>query len=198
MLSCRKESVIMKKRTLVVLGAVILVVVVLIASIAGTYNSLVGLETTVDEKQATISTQLQRRSDLIPNLVNTVKGYAAHESEVYTAIADARSKLAGAKTVEEMGAADSALSSAISRLLVVVENYPQLKANENFIALQDQLEGTENRIAVARNDYNEAAKKYNTKIRKFPANIFAGIFGFEKVDYFEAEKGAEEAPEVSF
>lgn len=186
------------KKLLVVLGVIALVVVILVASIAGTYNSLVGLETAVEEKQAAISTQLQRRSDLIPNLVNTVKGYAAHEEEVYTAIADARSKLAGATTVEDMSEASGELSSALSRLLVVVENYPQLKANENFIALQDQLEGTENRIAVARNDYNEAAKKYNEKIRKFPANIFAGMFGFEKVDYFEAEAGAQKAPEVNF
>jgi LemA protein len=186
------------KKLLVVLGVIALVVVILVASIAGTYNSLVGLETAVEEKQAAISTQLQRRSDLIPNLVNTVKGYAAHEEEVYTAIADARSKLAGATTVEDMSEASGELSSALSRLLVVVENYPQLKANENFIALQDQLEGTENRIAVARNDYNEAAKKYNEKIRRFPANIFAGMFGFEKVDYFEAEAGADKAPEVNF
>lgn len=186
------------KKLLIILGVVALVVILLVSGIVGTYNSLVGLEATVDEKQAAISTQLQRRNDLIPNLVNTVKGYAAHEQEVYTAIADARSKLAGASSIEDLSEANGELSSALSRLLVVVENYPELKANENFIALQDQLEGTENRIAVARNDYNGAAKKYNTKIRKFPANIFAGIFGFEKVDYFEAEAGAENAPEVSF
>lgn len=190
----------MKKRTklFVILGVIALVVIILVSSVTSTYNSLVSLETEVETKQAQISTQLQRRSDLIPNLVNTVKGYAAHENEVYTAIADARSKLAGADTVEELSEADSQLSSALSRLLVVVENYPQLKASENFIALQDQLEGTENRIATARNDYNSAAKEYNSKIRKFPSNIFAGMFGFEKVDYFEAEEGAEKNPEVSF
>lgn len=190
----------MKKKTklLIILGVIALVVIILVSSISSTYNSLVSLETEVETKQAQISTQLQRRSDLIPNLVNTVKGYAAHENEVYTAIADARSKLAGADTVEELSEADSQLSSALSRLLVVVENYPQLKASENFIALQDQLEGTENRIATARNDYNAAAKEYNAKIRKFPSNIFAGVFGFEKVDYFEAEEGAEKNPEVSF
>lgn len=190
----------MKKKTklLIILGVIALVVIILVSSISSTYNSLVSLETEVETKQAQISTQLQRRSDLIPNLVNTVKGYAAHENEVYTAIADARSKLAGADTVEELSEADSQLSSALSRLLVVVENYPQLKASENFIALQDQLEGTENRIATARNDYNAAAKEYNAKIRKFPSNIFAGLFGFEKVDYFEAEEGAEKNPEVSF
>ncbi|MBQ4153964.1 MAG: LemA family protein [Clostridia bacterium] len=190
----------MKKRTklFVILSVIALVVIILVSSVTSTYNSLVSLETEVETKQAQISTQLQRRSDLIPNLVNTVKGYAAHENEVYTAIADARSKLAGANTVEELSEADSQLSSALSRLLVVVENYPQLKASENFIALQDQLEGTENRIATARNDYNKAAKTYNTKIRKFPSNIFAGMFGFEKADYFEAEEGAEKNPEVSF
>lgn len=190
----------MKKRTklLVILGVIALVVIILVSSISGTYNSLVTLETNLESKQAAISTQLQRRSDLIPNLVSTVKGYAAHEEEVYTAIADARSKLAGADTVEEMSEADASLSGALSRLLVVVENYPELKANENFIALQDQLEGTENRIAVARNDYNEAANEYNAKIRRFPTNIFAGMFGFEKADYFEAEEGAEKVPEVSF
>lgn len=188
----------MKKKTVVILSIAAIIVVVLISSIVSSYNSIVTMETEVETKQSEIGTQLQRRSDLIPNLVSTVKGYAAHEEEVYTAIADARSKLAGANNVEEMSEADSELSSAISRLLVVVENYPELKANENFIALQDQLEGTENRIAVARNDYNESAKEYNTKIRKFPTNIIAGMFGFEKVDYFEAEKGAEKAPEVSF
>lgn len=186
------------KKVLVVLGVVALVIVLLVSSVVGTYNSLVKLEADLESKQATISTQLQRRSDLIPNLVNTVKGYAAHEEEVYTAIADARSKLAGADSVEDLSEANGELSAAISRLLVVVENYPELKANENFIALQDQLEGTENRIATARNDYNEAAKTYNTKIRKFPSNIFAGMFGFEKADYFEADAGAEVAPEVSF
>lgn len=190
----------MKKhaKLLIILGVIALVVIILVSSISGTYNSLVTLETNLESKQAAISTQLQRRSDLIPNLVSTVKGYAAHEEEVYTAIADARSKLAGADTVEEMSEADASLSSALSRLLVVVENYPQLKANENFIALQDQLEGTENRIAVARNDYNEAANEYNAKIRRFPTNIVSGIFGFEKAEYFQAEEGAEKAPEVSF
>lgn len=190
----------MKKHTklFVVLGVVVLAVIILVSAVSGTYNSFVNLDTELESKQAAVSTQLQRRSDLIPNLVNTVKGYAAHEEEVYTAIADARSKLAGADTVEEMSEADTALSSALSRLLVVVENYPELKSNENFKALQDQLEGTENRIAVARNDYNDAAKEYNAKIRSFPSNILAGMFGFEKADYFEADEGAQTAPEVTF
>ncbi len=187
-----------KNKKLVVWGIVILAVLAVIAIFASSYNSMVELKAQVDNKQSTISTQLQRRSDLIPNLVNTVKGYANHEESVYNDIASARSKLAGANTVSEMDKANDELSSAVSRLLVVVENYPNLKANENFIALSDELAGTENRITAARNDYNEAAKKYNVKITKFPSNIFAGIFGFEKVDYFEADKGAEKVPEVSF
>lgn len=187
-----------KSKGLLIGGIIVAVVIVIIIALVGTYNSLVTTSAQVDEKQAAISTQLQRRSDLIPNLVNTVKGYAKHEEDVYTAIADARSKLSGAGTVSEMSQANEELSSALSRLLVVVENYPQLKANENFTALQDELAGTENRITVARNDYNTAAKNYNVKIRRFPTNIFAGIFGFEKVDYFEAESGAEKVPEVSF
>ncbi len=187
-----------KNKKLVVWGIVVLAVLAVIAIFASSYNSMVELKAQVDNKQSAISTQLQRRSDLIPNLVNTVKGYANHEESVYNDIANARSKLAGANTVSEMDKANEELSSAVSRLLVVVENYPNLKANENFIALSDELAGTENRITVARNDYNDAAKKYNVKITKFPSNIFAGIFGFEKVDYFEADEGAEKVPEVSF
>ncbi len=180
------------------MGVIAAVIVIAVIGIVGTYNSLVSLQAGVEEKESAISTQLQRRSDLIPNLVSTVKGYAAHEEEVYTAIADARSKLAGAGTVEEMAQANGELSSALSRLLVVVENYPELKANENFTALQDELAGTENRITVARNDYNTAAKEYNVKIRRFPNNLFAGMLGFEKVDYFEADSNAQSVPEVSF
>lgn len=188
----------MNKKLLAIIGAIVLVVVILVSASVGTYNSIVELEATVTEKKSEISTQLQRRNDLIPNLVNTVKGYAAHESEVYTAIADARSKLAGASTFDEMGSASSELSSALSRLLAVVENYPDLESNTNFMALQDELAGTENRLAQARNMYNEAAKNFNTKIKKFPGNIIAGIFGFEKVEFFEAQEGAEDAPEVGF
>ncbi len=187
-----------KNKTLIIVISIVAVIGIIIAMITGTYNGMVTAQENVLEKQSAISTQLQRRSDLIPNLVSTVKGYAAHEEELYTEIANARSKLAGATTTDEMAAADTELSSAISRLLVVVEQYPELKANENFIALQDELAGTENRITVARNDYNEVAKTYNSKIKKFPGNIFASIFGFEDVAYFEADAGAEEVPEVSF
>lgn len=188
-----------KSKSWIVVLIIIGVVILLLAStFIGKYNGFVAAKSEVDAKQAAISTQLQRRSDLIPNLVSTVKGYAAHEEKVYTALADARSKLAGAGTVAEMSKANEELSNALSRLLVVVENYPELKANENFTALQDELAGTENRITVARNDYNQVAKEYNVKIQKFPNNIFAGMFGFSAVDYFEAEAGSQKVPEVSF
>lgn len=188
----------MKKKSVIILVAILAVVVIIAGSLISTYNGLNSLRSDVESAQATISTQLQRRSDLIPNLVNTVKGYAAHETEVFTAIADARSKLSGADTIEEQAEANSELSSAISRLLVVVEQYPTLKADASFVALQDQLEGTENRIAQARNDYNEVVKAFNTKIRSFPTNIFAGMLGFSEYSYFEADASANEVPDVTF
>jgi len=181
--------------TLAVIGTVLLILAV---SLISTYNSLNGLRSEVEEKEAVISTQLERRASLIPNLVNTVKGYAAHEEGVYTAIAEARSKLNNAGSFEEQAAANAELDAALSRLLVIVEQYPELKANENFIALQDQLEGTENRIAVARNDYNAAVKEFNKKLRSFPTNLFGGMFGFSEFEYFEASEGANEVPNVSF
>lgn len=192
----------MKNKKLWVILAVVAVVAILIfaiiASLVGTYNGLVEKQAEVDQKFAQVQTVLQRRSDLIPNLVSTVKGYAAHEEEVYTAIADARAALSGAKTPEELSEANGELDSAISRLLVVVENYPDLKASANFTALQDELAGAENRISTERGRYNEAVKEYNTAIRKFPNNIFAGMFGFTAADYFEADEGAQKAPEVNF
>ncbi len=188
----------MKKKSIIILIAVVAVIVIIAGSLISTYNGLNTLRSDVEAAEGTISTQLQRRSDLIPNLVNTVKGYAAHETEVFTAIADARSKLSGANTLEEQAAANDELSSAISRLLVVVEQYPTLKADASFVALQDQLEGTENRIAQARNDYNEVVKTFNTKIRSFPTSIFAGMFGFSEYSYFEANEGATQVPDVNF
>ena len=187
----------MKKKTIILI--VIIAVIVLIASsLISTYNGLNNLRSEVEGSKAQISTQLQRRSDLIPNLVETVKGYAAHESEVFTALADARSKLNSASTTAEQAAANDELSSAISRLLVIVEQYPTLKADSSFIALQDQLEGTENRIATARTDYNEDVKAFNNKIRSFPTNILSGILGFSEFEYFQASENANQVPSVNF
>ena len=164
----------MKNKKSLTAGIIVAVIVIaLIGSIAGSYNNLVKLRENVTSAQSVVETQLQRRADLIPNLVNTVKGYASHEEDVFTAVADARTALSGAKTVDELNSAQSQLDSAVSRLLAIAESYPDLKANENFINLQDELAGTENRISVARQDYNNAAKEYNTKIQSFPASIIA-------------------------
>ena len=162
----------MKKKG-VIIGVIIAVIVIIAVSIIGSYNGLISLEESANTAYADIQVQLQRRMDLVPNLVNTVKGYAAHETEVFTAVSDARAKLAGAGTVEEASEANEELSSALSRLIAISESYPELKSNENFLSLQDELAGTENRIGVARKDYNDAVQKYNVKIRSFPTNIFA-------------------------
>lgn len=185
---------------------VALVVIVILWAV-GAYNGMVTLDEGVQGKWADVETQYQRRADLIPNLVSTVKGYAAHESETLESVVKARSEASSVKVdpenltpekLAEYQKAQSGVSSALGRLMVIVEKYPDLKANQNFMELQSQLEGTENRINVARRDFNEAAKNYNTVIRSFPKNIFAGMFGFEKKAYFEAEKGAETAPKVEF
>jgi LemA protein len=188
----------MKKKGLIIGLAILVVVVIIIGSIVGGYNNLIKLEETVDTEFSNVQVQLQRRSDLIPNLVNTVKGYAEHETEVYTEVSDARAKLAGATSVEEINEADSEMNSALSRLLAISESYPELKSNENFLSLQDELAGTENRISVARQDYNKAVQQYNVKIRSFPMNIFAGMFGFEKKTQFEADASAQSVPSVNF
>ena len=180
------------------IAVIIGVVIIIVAILAGSYNNLVKLEAQTDTAFSDVQVQLQRRSDLIPNLVNTVKGYASHETEVFTAVSDARAKLAGATTVEEASQADAELSSALSRLLAISESYPELKSNENFLSLQDELAGTENRISVARKDYNEAVQRYNVKIRTFPTSILANIFGFEKKSLFEADANAQSAPQVNF
>lgn len=161
-------------------------------------NDLVRLDENVSAAWSEIDNQLKRRSDLIPNLVATVKGYASHEEEVLTKIADARSRLAGARTVEEKAAGYNELQSALSRLLVVVENYPTLKANENFTRLMDELAGTENRIAVARKRYNDGVRDFNTRIRSFPGSLFSGGMGFSPKPYFEIDTASREAPAVKF
>lgn len=189
----------MKKKTGLIVIAVVLVLVIAVAGgVISAYNELVEEREEVLTAQSAVETNLQRRADLIPNLVSTVKGYAAHEEEVYTALADARAALAGAKTVDEMNTANDALDSAISRLLVVVENYPELKADTQFINLQDELAGSENRIAKARQEYNEEAREYNTEIKKFPTSLIAGMFNFESVEYFEASEESQTVPSVDF
>ena len=190
----------MKKSTIILIAVIAVILFTVLWGI-GTRNSLVSKEEEVQLASSQVETQLQRRSDLIPNFVATVKGYAAHEEEVYTAIADARAKLSGAieeNDVSAMNEANSQLDSALSRLLVVVENYPELKASANFIALQDELAGTENRINKAREDYNEVVASYNKQIKKFPTNIIANMGGFEEADYFEASEDAKDVPTVEF
>lgn len=171
------------------------------------YNTMVEKEEGVDKAWSQVENVYQRRADLIPNLVSTVKGYAAHESQTLESVVEARAKATqmtidpaqlSPESIEKFQAAQGQLSQALGKLLAITENYPDLKANENFLQLQAQLEGTENRIAVERRNFNEAAQSYNTYIRKFPNNITAGIFGFEKKPYFKAEEGAEKAPKVEF
>ncbi len=189
------------KKGLIAVIAVIVVVFMVLSWGIGTRNSLVSMAEEVRLEAAQVETQLQRRNDLIPNFVNTVKGYAAHEEEVYSEIADARAKLGGAiedGDVEAMNEANSALDNALSRLLIVVENYPELKANENFIALQDELAGTENRIAIARENYNTTAASYNKEIKMFPGSLIASMCNLEEAEYFEASEEAKDAPVVNF
>lgn len=187
-----------KKTLLIIAIIVVIVILVPILYLKGTYNALVNMDETVKSSWAQVENQLQRRYDLIPNYVEVVKGYAAHEKEVFIDVTEARSKVAGAGSISGKIDANNQLSSALSRLLVVVERYPELKANTNFIRLQDELAGTENRIAVERRRYNEAVRAYNVKIRSFPTNIVAGMFGFEKATFFEVPKERQEAPKIKF
>lgn len=187
----------MKKGTII--GLVVLGVVLLLAfSLVGNYNTMVTSRENVDTEMANVDVYLQRRADLIPNLVSTVKGYAQHEEKVIDSITSARENLLAAKSVEDKANANQELTNAISALMVVVENYPDLKANTNFINLQDELAGTENRIATARRDYNSAVKEYNTLIVKVPNNIIASMFNFSKADYFNADPAKVEVPNVEF
>ncbi|GAB4250911.1 MAG: LemA family protein [Acidobacteriota bacterium] len=187
-----------KKILIGLLIAVVVVGLIVVVSLIGTYNRLVTMEETVDGAWAQVETVLQRRYDLIPNLVNTVKGYAQQEQQVFTEVTRLRSQWGQAQTVEEKARVAGSLEGALSRLLLVVERYPELKSNQNFMALQDELAGTENRIAVERRRYNEAVRAYNTAIRRFPTNLVAALFGFTEKPYFEAAEGAETAPRVEF
>jgi LemA protein len=187
-----------QKTILIVIGILVLIVLIPFFYLKGTYNSLVRMDEEVKAAWAQVENQLQRRYDLIPNYVETVKGYAAHEKEVFLRVTEARSKVSGAANIQDKIQANNALSSALARLLVVVERYPELKANTNFIRLQDELAGTENRIAVERRRYNETVKTYNITIRRFPTNLLAGMFGFEKAAFFEVPDERQEAPKVQF
>jgi LemA protein len=195
------------KKSWIILGVVIVGLLLIYSSVKNTYNSMVLLNEDIKLSWGQVENVYQRRADLIPNLVNTVKGYAEHEQETFTAVIEARSKATSvnidannlnAESLQQFQQAQEGLSSALSRLMVVVERYPELKANQNFLQLQSQLEGTENRIAVERRNFNTSVGVYNKKIRSFPTNIYAGFFGFETEPYFEANEGSDVAPEVKF
>lgn len=187
----------MKNWMKAVIGVVVVLALLAIPFITS-YNSLVNAESAVDAKWANVESKLQRRYDLIPNLVNSVKGSMTQEKEVFGAIADARSKLSGAKTVDDKVKANNELETAVSRLLVVVENYPDLKSNQNVQGLMDELAGTENRISVERDRYNKAVQTYNNKVKRFPGSIIANMTGFEPRAFFTAVDGADKAPSVNF
>ena len=181
-----------------VLVVLVLLGVSLFGFFKGTYNNFVRLDETVKSSWAQVENQLQRRYDLIPNLVETVKGYAKQEKDVLVEVTNARAKVGGAGNVPDKIKANNELSGALSRLLVVVERYPDLKSNQNFLRLQDELAGTENRIAVERKRYNDAVRVYNVAIRSFPANLLAGMFNFQNATFFEAPAAAKAAPQVKF
>ncbi len=195
------------KKSWIIIGVIVILALIIYGNIKNKYNRMVQMEQTVESQWSNVENVYQRRADLIPNLVNTVKGYAEHEQETFQKVIEARSKATSTninaenlspEKLKQFQQTQSALSSALSRLMVVVERYPNLKANENFKQLQAQLEGTENRISVERRKFNEAARSYNTYINQFPQKIYAGLFDFDEKAYFEAEEGAEKAPEVEF
>ena len=183
---------------LIILAIVVVVGLIFYSSIKGTYNKLVTLDEGVKTAWAQVENQFQRRIDLIPNYVETVKGYARYEREVFIDVTEARAKVAGSVTPSQQIEANTDLTAALSRLLLVVERYPDLKANQNFIRLQDELAGTENRIAVERMRYNEAVRAYNVYIRRFPTLILANLFGFTRAPLFEAPEEAAKPPKVQF
>jgi LemA protein len=179
-------------------GVILLLIIIVISTIWGTYNSLVTKSQAIDGQWAQVETQYQRRFDLIPNLVNSVKGIMTQEQTVFGQIAEARANYAGAKTVDEKAVAGGEVESALARLLVVMENYPQLRSIEAVTTLMDELAGTENRISVERGRYNTQVKDYNTAIAKFPTNVLAGMFNFTPREYFKSVSGSDTAPKVQF
>jgi len=185
------------KKRVWLIGAIVLAALLLMGG-CSTYNGLVGKRNAVKNEFSNVDVQLQRRADLIPNLVNTVKGYTKHEEQVFSEIADARSRLLNAKPVDEKSDANAQVSSALGRLLVLTENYPNLKADQQFLKLQDELAGTENRIAVARRDYNTKVLDYNNSRQRFPSVIFANVMGFQQEPEFKADPNSREAPKVDF
>jgi len=185
------------KKRVWLIGAVVLAALLLLGG-CSTYNGLVGKQQAVKNEFSNVDVQLQRRADLIPNLVNTVKGYAQHEEKVFSDIADARSRLLSAKTIDEKADANAQVSSTLGRLLALSESYPNLKADQQFLRLQDELAGTENRIAVARRDYNAKVLDYNTSRQRFPTVVFASVMGFTPAEEFKADPGSREAPKVDF
>jgi LemA protein len=187
-----------KKTLLIVLAVIVVLAIALYSFFAGTYNKFVTMDVGIKAAWSQVENQLQRRYDLIPNLVETVKGYAKQEKDVLVEVTNARAKVGGAGTVPDKIAANNELTGALSRLMVVVERYPDLKSNQNFMKLQDELAGTENRIAVERMRYNEAVKIYNEAIRSFPANMLASMYGFKEAAFFEAPKEAKAAVKVKF
>lgn len=189
----------MKKNSiLIIIGVLIVLVIGTILFGINTNNNFVTLQEEVNSRFSDVDVALQRRADLIPNLVSAIKGYMEHEEKIISDITTARENLVNAKDITEKDSANSELTRSLNALMVVVENYPDLKANENFINLQDELAGTENRIAIARRDYNDAAKRYNIKVKKFPTNIIASMFNFERVEYFSAEEGKTDVPIIDF
>jgi len=187
------------KKGVIVLLSIVAVVILAFGILIMDRNKLVSADEAINVSWSQVENVLQRRADLIPNLVNTVKGYAKHEKDIFIQVAEARAKLGGAKTISDKIAANQQLDTALARLLVIVENYPQLKANQNFLALQDELAGTENRIAVERMRFNESVQAYNVLVRSFPSNIAAKVFHFSKRnEYFAAAPEAKTAPKVEF
>lgn len=193
-----KGRIFQMKKSSIILIVIVAIIVIIGGMLISGYNGLVTKQENVTTALSNLDVNLQRRADLVPNLVSTVKGYAAHETEIIDKVTEARAKLAGANSVAEKSEANDELSSALNSLMIVVENYPDLKSSQNFINLSDELAGTENRIATSRRDYNTAVQTYNTSIKRFPTNILAGMFNFSEATYFEANEGSQEVPSVSF